>query len=528
MSITELTKWRFDPVVGEYREGDPAPDHPTGEISAIDQFRSKTVLLLGGTGFVGKVLLAMMLDRFPELNHLILQVRRRRNMSGKERFRSEILESPPLRAVVERIGLDAILERTSVVEGDLSLPLCGLGDDNLGDLAGVDVVINSAGLVEFDPPLGESLITNVYGIRNLIDLVRTLDARLVHVSTCYVAGKRSGVIAEDTPILGYYPNRRDADDTSFDVARELEWCETFIRDTTDKIAQRDGGMARADHWGWINTYTYTKSMGEQLIAETPSLRFAIVRPAIVESSMEFPFPGWNEGMTTSAPLVLMGGEGVKAWPVRRDGPLEIIPVDLIATGILIVTAARLADRSRPVYHLATASENPVMLPRLVSFLGMNARYKHKHKKDGNKLANMWKAYVETDVVSVGQLEANRRRVRRGLDLLQRIFNVLKMVFGARIMNPHLRNLRITRRQIRQQEQTLDKFLPFMIHNSFVFETRNIREASHMLTEQDHRRLAWQPTRIDWADYWVNVHTKGIEKWIRPMFAREMRGADNVG
>ena len=28
---------------------------------------------------------------------------------------------------------------------------------------------------------------------------------------------------------------------------------------------------------------------------------------------------------------------------------------------------------------------------------------------------------------------------------------------------------------------------------------------------------WVPETIDWADYWVNIHTKGIEKWIRPMF-----------
>jgi hypothetical protein len=65
---------------------------------------------------------------------------------------------------------------------------------------------------------------------------------------------------------------------------------------------------------------------------------------IVESSLRFPFPGWNEGFTTAAPLVLMGGEGVKGWPVRKDGPLEIIPVDIVASGILIITANTLPIR----------------------------------------------------------------------------------------------------------------------------------------------------------------------------------------
>jgi hypothetical protein len=30
----------------------------------------------------------------------------------------------------------------------------------------------------------------------------------------------------------------------------------------------------------------------------------------------------------------------------------------------------------------------------------------------------------------------------------------------------------------------------------------------MLTDEDLKRLNWDPEIIDWADYWVNVHTKG--------------------
>jgi long-chain acyl-CoA synthetase len=515
--------WKFDPVAGEYRPDSGIDTDAKGEISAIDLFNSRTMLLLGVTGFVGKVLLAMVIDRFPELNHLFIQIRKKKNMSGQERFRTEILTSPPLAGVVERIGADRILERTTIIEGDLSHPMCGIRAEQLADMTGrIDLVINTAGLVDFTPPLNESLVTNVYGARNLIELVRLLDARLVHISTAYVAGKKSGHIPEDTPIVGYYPGRTGPDDTSFNVDTEIQWCEDFVGSTTDREQLRDAGIQRADKWGWTNTYTYTKSIGEQLIARTPDLKFAIVRPAIVESARAYPFPGWNEGMTTSAPLVLMGGEGVKAWPVRKDGPLEVIPVDLIASGILIAAAAVLADRHQSVYHLATAAENPVMLPRLVGFLGMNSRYKHKHKKDGNKLANMWKTYIETQVVSIDQLEANRRRIRWGLDLIQATFNFLKVILGKRIMEPYLKNLRITRRQIRAQQQTLDMFLPFMVHNKFIFETGNIRRTFDMMTRADRERLQWDPEEIDWADYWVNIHTKGIETWIRPMFARQMK------
>lgn len=523
------TTWRFNPVRGEYESGPPPVLHGTGEISAIDAFSNKTMLLLGGTGFVGKVLLAMVLDRFPELKHLIVQVRRKKTMSGEQRFFSEVLQSPPLRPIVDAMGGErAVRKKVQVVEGDLDQPLCGIPPNQLEELRGrVDIIVNLAGVVDFDPPINESVEPNVYGTQHLIDLAMQLNARLVHVSTAYVAGKKNGRIPEDTPIAGYFPRHDERQGERFQAADELKWYEQFVRETRESRGTtsrpirellREGGLRRADYWGWTNTYTYTKSMGEQLIAATAGLTYAIVRPAIVESSLRFPFPGWNEGFTTSAPLVLMGGEGVKGWPVRKDGPLEIIPVDLVAAGILIVTAAVLCGKHRPVYHLASADQNPIMLPRLVAFLGMNARYKYKHKLDGNRLANMWRAYVETEVITVESLQARRARLHRGLDVIHAVFTLGKTVFGPQKMDSYLKSLRDTRRQIRVHEVTLDKFLPFMFHNSFIFETKNIRQTAAMLTDDDLKRLQWDPESIDWADYWVNIHTKGIEKWIRPVFS----------
>jgi len=521
--------WRWNAVRGEYEAGVSEPLQGTGEISAIDAFSNRTMLLLGCTGFVGKVLLAMILDRFPEVNHLVIQVRRKKKLTGEQRFYSEVLPSPVLCQIAERLGgEDEVRRKVQIVEGDVNEPLCGISSEQIAQLQGkVDIVVNLAGVVEFDPPVNESFATNVYGVQHLIELVKLLDAKLIHVSTCYVAGKKNGRISEDEPIEGYFPKHSENGGATFSVAEELKWCEEVIQDTGQRSGAdprqvrerlREAGMNRAEHWGWTNTYTYTKSIAEQLLAGTPGLQYAIIRPAIVESSLRFPFPGWNEGFTTSAPLVLMGGDGLKGWPVRKDGPLEIIPVDLVAEGILIVIAAVLFRKNKRVYHLASADENPIMLPRLVAFLGMNSRYKHKHKEGGNRLANAWKAYVETQVITVESLHARRARIHRGLDVIHAGLTLGKTLLGETRVAPYLKSLRDTRRQIRTQEVTIDKFLPFMLYNSFIFETRNIRETARMLTSEDLKRVRWDPETIDWADYWVNIHTKGIEKWIRPMFA----------
>src|SRR5947207_5541039 len=227
-----LTSWRWNPVRGEYETGDPVPMEGTGEISAIDAFANKTMLPLGGTGFVGKVVLALVLDRFPELKHLVVQVRRKKHASGEQRFYSEVLQSPLLRPIVERSGGESVLrQKVQIVEGDLDQPLCGISPVQIEQLKGkVDIVVNLAGVVDFDPPVNESFETNVYGTLHLIELVKLLDAKLVHVSTSYVAGKRNGRIPENVPIEAYFPLNDVAGERQFSVNEELKWYEEFIEE----------------------------------------------------------------------------------------------------------------------------------------------------------------------------------------------------------------------------------------------------------------------------------------------------------
>jgi len=167
------TTWTWNAVRGEYEAGDPPPLSGTGEISAIDAFSNKTMLLLGGTGFLGKVFLAMVLDRFPELKHIIVQIRRKKTVSAEQRFTGDVLKSPPLSPIVQRIGEDVIRNKIQVVEGDLDQPFCGIPAGQLEQLKGkVDVIVNLAGVVDFDPPVNESVEPNVYGVQHLIDLAQ--------------------------------------------------------------------------------------------------------------------------------------------------------------------------------------------------------------------------------------------------------------------------------------------------------------------------------------------------------------------
>ena len=81
----------------------------------------------------------------------------------------------------------------------------------------------------------------------------------------------------------------------------------------------EAGKKRANELGWPNTYTLTKSLAESLIHKYGAgLPMAMVRPSIVETSVEKPFLGWNEGINTSAALSYSAGNVFSPTAVERS------------------------------------------------------------------------------------------------------------------------------------------------------------------------------------------------------------------
>src|SRR5262249_38434766 len=116
------------------------------------------------------------------------------------------------------------------------------------------------------------------------------------------------------------------------------------------------GLARAKRWGWPNIYTYSKALAERLIFARRSqvTRLVIARPAVIESALAFPFPGWNQGINTSAPLIWMASRKQRLWPSSVDHFLDVIPVDLAANALVVLAAEAVAGRAEGVYQIGTS------------------------------------------------------------------------------------------------------------------------------------------------------------------------------
>ncbi len=462
-------------------------------------FSETEILITGANGFVGKVLLALLLDRYPETKRIHLLLRPRAGVGATERFK-EVLDSPPLRDS----NRERIAEKVRVVEGDVS------GDFAPGEeLDGVGLIIHCAGLVEFFPPVDQAIAANIDASLNVAELAEILGAKLVHISTCYVAGKADGLIEESEPIVGFYPGRKGPNDCAFDARNELEALQEAASRLSNRDALIDLGRERAARWGWVNTYTYTKSLGEQLLA-AGELDMTIVRPAIVESALEFPFPGWVEGGRTAAPLVLMAMGGLRDWPAREEISLEIVPVDLVASAILAAGALLLSDQAEPVYQLASADRNPFEMGPLLDLLDGEAHRRKQTPGTGARL-HSWEAFKK-----------HNRETRNSLERTeQRLLNYSKKGLpGAGWAQARATAARSGALQVNFREQTMEQYLPFILENRYVFEANNIRVGHTKLRDVDRQKLPWAPEAIDWPSYWRNNQIPGVEQWVQPEVARE--------
>src|SRR6185369_6313193 len=96
----------------------------------------RKLCVAGGTGFLGKVWVSMLLHRFPGIAHLYLLVRPKADQTAEERFWAQIATSPvfdPVREAHPGEGFDAFLrDKITPIAGDVALPLLGL-DGALSD-----------------------------------------------------------------------------------------------------------------------------------------------------------------------------------------------------------------------------------------------------------------------------------------------------------------------------------------------------------------------------------------------------------
>jgi thioester reductase-like protein len=517
-------------------------------LSVRHSLRGKNILLIGATGFIGKVWLANLLDELPEIGRVYVLVRRNRSHTVLERFQHIIETSPVFDPLAQRHGgafSNFLSERIEVVEGDVAKENLGLDPQTRARLSrALDLVINSSGLTDFNPDLRDGLATNVRAVAHLLDFLRHCDhAALLHLSTCYVAGARDGRILEEIE-----PNYTPAPVARFDAEQEWQRLEALIPETearsespevTEELRRQavskrtaakdlhgtaldiqvrknrvrwlrqaliDAGTRRANELGWPNTYTFTKSLAESLILRRGGrLPIAVVRPAIVESSLEKPFRGWNEGINTSASLSYLLGTYFRQLPTNERKCLDIIPVDLVSRGMTLVAAALIERRHQSVYQLATSVANPCDMRRSIELTSLAHR---KYYRAQNGLEHWLRSRFDAIPVSKERYEKLSAPAQKAIvQAINRSIEPLPFV---------VRPLARRERELERLIKLIALFEPFILHNDHVFEAANIEALDEALPSEERAVFGYDARSIDWWDYWINVHIPALRQWCYPL------------
>lgn len=261
----------------------------------------RVTFITGGTGLIGGEMIPRLLNDDADGIVKVLV----RGGSGEE---AAARLDGTLRHLFKEADLHRARARVTALHGDITIDRLGLSSRDFDGLAEeVTHVIHSAATTRFDLPYTEAHAVNVEGTRRVLALARRAARarleRLLHVSTAYVSGDRSGVIREE----------------------DLEAGQRFV-----------------------NSYERTKHDAERDVrAAMGEVPLSIVRPCAVIGDS-----GTGRTSTFNViyyPLKLVSRGLLRVLPGSPSTPIDLVPVDYVADAMNHFLLRR--DAVGKTYHL---------------------------------------------------------------------------------------------------------------------------------------------------------------------------------
>jgi alcohol-forming fatty acyl-CoA reductase len=231
--------------------------------SVCEFYKDQTIFITGGAGFMGKVLIEKLLRSCRDLKQILVLMRSKRGQSGAERI--EAFSKLPLFEKLLKENPKA-LEKLLPVYGDVSEANLGLSNDHLSLVVReTNVVFHFAATLNFNAPIKTAVQMNIRGLDYVLNLskqMRNLRV-LLHLSTAFCN-----------------PDQDIMREKVYDFSMKPRQLMAVIDNLDDNVMDVFEKKLIVSH---PNTYTYTKRLGELLVAEEfKTLPVCIVRPSIGE------------------------------------------------------------------------------------------------------------------------------------------------------------------------------------------------------------------------------------------------------
>ncbi|KAF7850250.1 hypothetical protein BT93_L5684 [Corymbia citriodora subsp. variegata] len=483
-------------------------------IGIIDFLERRNFLITGATGFVVKVLIEKILRIAPDVGKIFLLIKAKDEQAAMDRVKDEIIGCELFKCLQQKYGeeyTDFMLSKLVPVKGDIRESNMGIGDNLLHQITQeVDVIINSAANTTLDERYDTALVTNTIAPSRLLSLAKNCKklSLFLHLSTTYVNGERPGILREKAFEMG--ESRIDSSTQSkLDVHHEISLASDLIETLPpNEVPQKlkEIGLARARMYGWQNVYQMTKAMGEMMInAERGGVPVVIVRPSMIESTSQEPFPGWIQGYRVLDPLILSYGKGrLPGFLVDPSTVVDVVPADLVANVIIAAMAKHgtAASSGIDVYHAASSTVNPMTMCDMFN-------YSRDHFAASPLTDNKGDEIQITDMEYFSSIDSFSSYIQK--DIAEK--SGLTEEIGPN-SHPKQRS-RLEARCKRMAESLIHLaklYEPYMFYRAR-FDGGHTRKLMEQMSAEEGNRFPMDLRSINWEDYFANVHIPGLKRHV---------------
>jgi HAD superfamily hydrolase (TIGR01490 family) len=230
-------------------------------------------------------------------------------------------------------------------------------------------------------------------------------------------------------------------------------------------------------------------------------QLTIVRPAIIESALRTPYPGWMESLKVADPILLGYGAGIipGRFAANRSIRMDLIPVDFVANACIAAAAIPPEDGTVRTMNVSTGMRKPFTIHDMAVITTRYFRERPLPDEDGLPVD-----VPEWRLLSRGEVMTALNRADAALKKGREIMDRLPIPRSDKV------ELRLHRdqRKVDRLRRLNEIYWPYGALDC-VFDDRNTRELLDRLHPDDRERFGFDVDEIDWDHYLGEVHLPAL-------------------
>ncbi|XP_035789764.1 fatty acyl-CoA reductase wat-like [Anopheles albimanus] len=457
-----------------------------------DFYEGKTILLTGGSGFIGKLLIEKLVKC--NVAEILLILRRKKGVEPTDRLEKLLGNEPVFVNFAKQPEL--YRSRIRIIAGDMNELGAGVANDDMAYVCKhTDIIVHAAADVRFDEPLRSLIHSNVRGTREMLKIAEQCTKLRIFM---YISTAFSHCVREEIGEKFYEPK---LDPALLITLAERESDGDALDLLSVKLIEP-----------WPNAYAFTKSLSEEIIRRYSSkLPVAIIRPSIITTTKEDPLAGWTDNLYGFNGVVCGAACGVlRIFHIHMDYKASIVPADIVINGTLAAAWYAAGHPQEENVFNCTTDENPVSW------------------RDTERQLEKWKDRVVFDK-SLWITTYNTTHYQLIADILAIFYHVLPALLFDLVLR-----LRGQKPQVLRLYQKVHRFsavLRFFTNNEWRFRGDRMRTVLNALTADDQRYFPCDPKAIPWNEF-LDDQIKGLRvymmrdpmeslKWTLPRHRKRM-------